>query len=182
MTPILEEIVSLSSEALKAEDQYLLDEIGKNPAYGPDRSGLLYLNNERYYQFVVAKHLFRMLKLKVEIERDLIDLVVLSNECAHKYYVAVEMKRWMSSTGNPEIPGIRDDIDKLKENNSEHSLMLIFSSNPVGSPLEENIRVLSEKIDRDIDPSRWHVSSFETVGINGVQNLFWVAGYEVPKC
>ncbi|MBS3798591.1 hypothetical protein [Pseudoalteromonas sp. BDTF-M6] len=181
MTPILKKIVSLSGEALNAEDQYLLDAIGNNQAYDVDRSGLLYINNERYYQFVVAKHLFKTLNRKVEIEKDLIDLVVLSNECTPKYYVAVEMKRWMSSTGNPEIPGIRNDFDKLKGSNSEHGLMLIFSSNPIESSLGENIRILSERIDRDVDPNGWFIESFETVGINGIKNVFWVAGYEVPK-
>jgi hypothetical protein len=186
MTPILKKIVHLSSDALKIEDQHLLDVMGNNPAYDADRNGILYINNERFYQFMVARHLFKTLNLKVEIECKTIDLVVRSNECAKEYYVAVEMKRWMSSTGNAEISGIRTDIDKLREGNnkneSEHGLMLIFSSNPVEVSLDENIRMLSERIGRDINPDNWVIDSFETVGINGVKNLFWVAGYEVTKC
>ncbi|WNO11287.1 hypothetical protein [Teredinibacter sp. KSP-S5-2] len=179
MEDILEKIVKLSCEALREEDAYLRDCLSGNPAYSADKNGLLSINNERYYQFVIARHLFKVLPKRIALESSRIDLVVLSDEDPNKYDVVVEMKRWMSSTGNTEIPGIRDDFEKLSKSKADHTVMLVFSSNPSNTPIDENLDFLSKKIDRNVIPSRWKYDQFETIGINGVDNTFWVAGYEV---
>jgi len=179
MTPLLREIIKLSAEALRDEDDYLNKALSNNPAYATDRSGILSINNERYYQFVIAKYLYKHLRKPIRLEDNQIDLVIYPDDTSYKYEVAVEMKRWMSSTGNSEIKGIQKDFDKLSRCDCKKGLMLIFSSNPKHVPTQENISVLSSKIDKNIDHKLWYVQEFDTVGYSGSENTFWVAGYEV---
>jgi hypothetical protein len=120
--------------------------------------------------------------MRIALESNLIDLVVYSERNNNDYEVAVEMKRWMSSTGNPEIHGIREDFTKLEKTSAKHGLMLIFSSAPKLVSNENNIAYLSSKLNKNVDPNRWITKSFETIGINGAQNMFYVSGYEVEKC
>ncbi|ADJ29618.1 hypothetical protein [Nitrosococcus watsonii] len=41
------------------------------------------------------------------------------------------MKRWMSPCGEQEIPGILQDLDKLRFSNAENALMINISGQPV---------------------------------------------------
>lgn len=179
MTPYLEKLIKLAAKALEEEDLYLRGALTNNQAYSSDKNGLLSINNERYYQFVIARYLFKHFSRKIALESNFIDLVVFSEHDHATYGIAIEMKRWMSSTGNTEISGIQKDIDKLKVVTAEHRLMLVFSSNPKGVSVKGNLDYLSQKIDRNIDPTQWVFESFDTVGNDGKENEFWVAGYEV---
>lgn len=181
MAPILEKIIELTLNALKEEDLYLREALNQNSAYSTDRNGLLKINNERYYQFVIARYLFKYLNRKIGLESNYIDIVVFDEVDDTKYDVIIEMKRWMSSTGISEIGGITTDFVKLEKEDARLRLMLIFSSNPKSVSINENLIYLSEKIGRNIDPSKWEYASFDTVGINGNENVFWVAGYEVQQ-
>jgi hypothetical protein len=182
MNQVLEKLIVLSCEALHLEDEYLREALSSNSCYSSDKNGLLCINNERYYQFVIARHLYAQLNMPIALESNSIDLVVYSDRNCNEYEVAIEMKRWMSSTGNPEIHGIREDFTKLEKTSARHGLMLIFSSAPKSVSNKENIEYLSRKLNKNVDPSRWFTSSFETVGINGAENMFYVSGYEVEKC
>ena len=179
MEDALKTIVGMACNALREEDAYLRSCLSDNPAYSDDRNGILSINNERYYQFVIARYLFKHLQRRVALESDYIDLVIYSDDGSKQYEAIVEMKRWMSSTGNPEIPGIREDFEKLLKQPAAHRIMLIFSSNPVETPIVENIEFLSKKIDRGVKPDKWVVQDFDTLGIKGKSNKFWVAGYEL---
>ncbi|WP_444893687.1 hypothetical protein ACJJIE_04410 [Microbulbifer sp. TRSA001] len=178
MESLLKELVFLSCDALKEEDHYLRESLSNNQCYSCDKTGVLSINNERYYQFIIARYLFRHFSRRIQVEYDLIDLVVFREDLPSKVEVAVEMKRWMSSAGSPEIPGIRSDFDKLRKCDSLKTLVLIFSSNPKNVSIKGNIHYLSNKIDRDLDPDLWVYESFDTVGGNGAENVFWVAGYD----
>lgn len=111
-------------------------------AYKNKSGGLLRINNERYYQFIIAKGLIAEYEYPIEIEKNTYDLVVLDG---NRYKTVVEMKRWMSSTGKSEIDGIKVDINnKLLPSDSERALMLIFSANPSSISIQENVSWLSE--------------------------------------
>lgn len=181
MTPILKKIIELSCEALRLEDEYLRTALSNNECYSPDKNGLLSINNERYYQFVIGRYLYANLKMRIALESNLIDLVVFSDQANNDYEVAVEMKRWMSSTGNPEINGIREDFIKLEKTSAKYGLLMIFSSSPKSVCNEVNIKYLSNKLNKNVEPGSWMTKSFETVGINGTQNMFYVSGYQVEK-
>ncbi len=181
MSPILRNLISHSCDALKKEDEYLRSALAKNTRYTADKNGLLTINNERYYQFVIARHLYAHLDYRIALESNFIDLVVYSDVDDGSYEVAVEMKRWMSSTGNPEIPGIQKDFTKLEKTNAKRRLMLVFHSSPAHVSLDDNIAYLSKELDEKVDPELWVTESFGTVGIDGIDNRFYVSGYEVCK-
>lgn len=181
MNDLLKNIVALSSAALEAEDKYIRESLSANSAYPNNKAGILRINNERYYQFVIARHLFATLNRHIELEENFIDLVIHSTSSQEDYEVSVEMKRWMSATGNTEIKSIRDDFDKLKSHNSKHRLMLIFSANPSESSIENNIEYLSKKIDKNVNPMLWEVKHFNTYNSKNNESVFWVAGYEVSN-
>ncbi|WP_444912881.1 hypothetical protein [Microbulbifer sp. PAAF003] len=177
MDLILKDLISLSCKALQEEDQYLQESLSNNSCYSCDQAGILKINNERYYQFIIARYLFRYFARRIQVEYDLIDLVVFREDVPSEIEVVVEVKRWMSSTGSPEIPKIRSDFDKLSKCSPAKGLALIMSSNPKGVSIKDNIQYLSDGLDRNLDSDLWVYESFDTIGINGEENVFWVAGY-----
>ena len=91
----LKKIVTIAARFLKKEDDAILNSIKNNQiAYKNKSGGLLRINNERYYQFIIAKGLIAEYEYPIEIEKNTYDLVVL--DC-NRYKTVVEMKRWMSS-------------------------------------------------------------------------------------
>lgn len=178
MSEILELASELSFEALKAENQYLNSALVANPAFTKSESGLLSINNERYYQFVIARYLFKHLPYKTGLEHHSTDLVIFSKD-SERVEVAVEMKRWMSSTGNPEIPSIREDFERLRSHPAKHALMLIFTAHPEDVSIEENTRFITDKLGGDIKLENWNCRSFKTVGKDGNDSVFCVISYPV---
>ena len=178
MKDSLKGIVDIATLALRDEDEYLLGAVERNSqAYGQESGGLLRINNERYYQFVVARELISKYEFPIDIEKDTYDLVVYEGK---KYKTVVEMKRWMSSTGRTEVAGIKNDInEKLLLANSLSSLMLIYSANPPNVCIESNVRWLADKLGVDYNLEKWYWASFDTKNIEGNDVVFWVAGFEV---
>ncbi len=174
----LKKIVTIAARFLKKEDDAILNSIKNNQiAYKNKSGGLLRINNERYYQFIIAKGLIAEYEYPIEIEKNTYDLVVLDG---NRYKTVVEMKRWMSSTGKSEIDGIKVDINnKLLPSDSERALMLIFSANPSSISIQENVSWLSEKLNIKYDSNKWHVESFDTLSANGESTVFWIAGIEI---
>ena len=177
-------LIDTASKALEAEDRYLLGAVTANKqAFGDSTGGILRFNNERYYQFVIARALMSSFPFKTDLEVETHDLVFQHLERTTKWAV-VEIKRWMSATGESEIPGIRHDVDhKLKKADAEHRMMLIISANPTGKT-EKNLEFLSERLKSSVlpladYPDRWYFSKFETVDTEGKGVEFWVAGIEI---
>ena len=171
------ELVNTAGKALEIEDQHILDAVAKNrTAYDGESGGIIRFNNERFYQFVVAKALISTMPYRVGVEIDSHDLV-LKNPTTSEKFAVVEMKRWMTGVGNRELPKIRIDIhEKLPRAQSELKLMLVFSANPVGQMLE-NIEWLSEKL--VVSKDLWVTHCFSTFDQQGVPIEFWTAGYQV---
>lgn len=174
----LHSIVSLARDALKVEDTILQVAMGAKPAlYGANPGGLLKIRNERYYQFVIARHLIGAQDRRVAVEVDQHDLV-LFDASSRAYGIAIEMKRWMSYGGDSEIKGIKRDIsEKLCRSKANSGLMMIFSANEPGQT-QENIAYLSKELCVE-DASAWHVASFPTIDDASKAVEFWVAGLEV---
>lgn len=182
MNQLLKHVVDLSTEALEVEESALRLSMKYNPAYKDSSGGILSINNERYYQFSIAKYFYQRLPMKIGIEENYHDLVIYSQDEKNKYTCVIEMKRWMSGNGKAEIPGIQDDIKILRQADSDTGILLIFSSNPIDShSTDENINELTKLIDMSLEPTKWYFREFTTLVNNSQENIFWVAGYEVKR-
>ena len=140
-------LVKTAGLALELEDRYLLGSVAANrQAYPGENGGILRLNNERYYQFIVARSLVSSYPFAAEIEVDFHDLV-LRYPGDSKIFAAIEMKRWMTSNGYEELESIkRDVVEKLAIANSEKSFLIVFFANPVQNSVTDNLKWLSENI------------------------------------
>ena len=100
-------LVKTAGLALELEDRYLLGSVAANrQAYPGENGGILRLNNERYYQFIVARSLVSSYPFAAEIEVDFHDLV-LRYPGDSKIFAAIEMKRWMTSSTKQWFPCFR---------------------------------------------------------------------------
>lgn len=180
METLSQQLCRLAAEGLKLEDRILRKLARKNPSvYSPPekQAGILRFNNEHYYQFLVARHLVGTLPYRVEAEVNKQDLILLNTSSTHPL-ATVEMKRWMSASGEREINGIRQDMEgKLAASPATHRIMMVFSANPKTVDDLGNLRELARLLGDDA--SAWHQVSFETIGQSGESFSFWVATREV---
>lgn len=188
----LQELVSLAKEGLEKEDRAFRAGLANNLRCAGQHGGILRIINERYYQFVVARSFAERLPFIVQVEdchRDLTLSLPQSIDTQRPRYAVIEMKCWMSASGNRELKGISIDIEenlmndiKDKDISDEfralRGFMLIFSSNPPNQ-YKKQLNWLAEKL--HTDESDWYALKFDTENDKGEPIEFWVAGYEVLK-
>jgi hypothetical protein len=185
----LEEIVKVSCAALEEEDLFFRFGLDTNKKCPDQKGGILRIINERYYQFVLARHLSGVLPFIVKVEdcrRD-ITLVYPNGRSSNKRFAVLELKCWMSAAGERELPGIKIDINEnlkadicSKNNNgfnAEHGFMLVFSANHSDKDIDENLDYLAKSLGTNKDD--WKVCHFKTINRDGLDVVFWIAGYEV---
>lgn len=180
----LQQLIQIAGAALKAEDRLILSGIAANPTAYPDcNGGILRFDNERYYQFVIARALITStFRLAVTVETKYYDLVLHDSKNAAKHFAAIEMKRWPSENGVSEIKKIKKDMDKLRSCGAEHALMLIFSAQPKNAKdSKDHLEWLSEQlgVTAAADCSAGVIYPFDTRDKQGRASEFWVAGLEV---
>jgi len=181
MNDVLVRIVNIAASALESEDRFVLGCLRANRAAYPEGDGgILRINNERYYQFIITRALFSSFEYLVKPEVADHDLIAFYPS-SEKWFAVVEMKRWMSPKGKQELPAIRRDVIKLREETRANlRLMLIFSANPEGST-KENIKWLCENLDTTqvLSEGDLYHRVFQTVGSDGQPLEFWVGAFEV---
>ena len=170
----LQNIVNIAGQALMEEDAYLAGCLARRkprPYTGDHPPGMLWRTREVFYQFLTYRKLLLCFPKLVDVERDsLFDFVIYSETGALE--AVGEMKRWMTTTGEPEVPLIQKDIDKIIRRNLP-GFVLIVSANPPGtthSNLVELARLLGQHEDRFATPFR-----FPSAGVAGECEMF-VAG------
>ena len=179
-------LVNIAGKALEAEDRVCLSAIAANQiAYPNGNGGILRINKEHHYQFIVARALTSSFHYPIEVEKNWHDLVVTYPGDPDRWFAIVEMKLWMSEGRTFEIPGINHDIDvKLATTKAEHNLMLIFSANPrEPGKTKKNLGSLAKQLELvpNEDPTIWESYIFPTIDKHGDEVEFWVAGYEVEQ-
>jgi len=180
MNAALKKLIQIAGAALEAEDRVLLGSIAANNlAYPNENGGILRMNNERYYQFIIARALVSSFLYPVEIEVNSHDLVLMDPNNNSKWFAVIEMKRWMSENGTQEIPSILSDIQKLRSTNAAHNMMMIFSANPKGSTAYQLKWLANELGFSSNNNQTWESYCFPTLDKNGNELEFWVAGYEL---
>jgi len=177
MDPLLVQLIDIAAKELEKENNIWLEAVSDNSAYKGEYGGLSRINNERYYQFVIARGLTENFPHRIGIEKeDNYDLVVYegsTNDCK----VIVEMKRWMTPTGEgKELERIKDDVVKLQSSKGKQTLLMIFSAdNP--DKTDGNIIFLTKKL--NLSDSNLHWKGFKSTDTEGKDITFWVAGYQI---
>ncbi len=141
---ILNQLVECAGKALRAEEQYLAQCVSK-PGGQTGPIGLMQNPNERYYQFVVWRGLLcdPAFRWRPMTERYGHDLAFYEGESERPVAFA-EIKGWWSDSGEPEIPGIKRDVEKL-EMRKVPGVMLIITCSDMGKT-EANLRWLAGKL------------------------------------
>lgn len=166
---MLAELIRVCGTAIEQEDRKIRDGVG-----GRDRGGILQLNNERYYQFLVWRAATSCWIAEVEYGLERYDLALLA-EGDHPLAV-IEMKRWMSESGYSELQRIADDLRKLQKATTVCKIMMIFSVNH----RPENVDFLTNKMRETVaELSEPILYQFDTANIMGKSETFWVSGWEV---
>lgn len=118
----LQDLVDIGGKALRQEDQFIRNAVLNRSRlqgwFGKrlGRFGIRRVENERFYQYLVWRALLKEFEFPVDLEREgNYDFVVWDGAESESGVVAVgEMKRWVSSSGKVELPGIVRDIQKIK--------------------------------------------------------------------
>lgn len=81
----------------------------------------------------------------------------------------IEMKRWMSTEGKTELPGIREDIEKLQGIKACNGLLLVISSNPAKSSIQSNLKFLADHLEKRSE--EFLLGQFPTYSAQGVEHI-----------
>lgn len=176
MSEILKSIVEISYEALKEEDAQIKSAMrGKTTIYSNCANGILHFNNEHFFQYAIAKRLALRLNEMIKTEVKHHDIVIGSNDSSSS--AVIEIKRWMSGTGNPELPKIDIDIQKLRESSlGKDKILLILSVNPIGDTKTNSIHLIDQL---NLHDNHSHICIFTTTNKLGETVEFWVLGIVV---
>lgn len=140
----LREMVKLIGTELKREDGLIREATINNVAYEQCRGqGITYLKIEHYYQFAAVRALLPTFRFRVKPEFKRFDLALFTRSSSEPIALG-EIKLWMSTTGEPEIPRILKDREKLSAAHCA-TFLLIFSANPQGKAAE-NLRSLIDRL------------------------------------
>jgi hypothetical protein len=166
--------------ALEAEDRLIL---GSGRLWNEVRKGgILRLNDERYYQSILSRAMLSRWSAAVEYHSRY-DLVLFDADDPETLYAVFELKRWMGSSGERELPGIGADIRKLQKATCPKSALVVFSSNKRGD-MKTNIEWLENewKSREDlVDIPRRYTYCFDTISPWVEPAEFWVGVWPI-KC
>ncbi len=77
MDPIFKRLIDIASAALEAEDRLFLDGVSANQKACPgEKGGILRIDKEKYYQFIVARALASSFPYPADVEVGYYDLVL----------------------------------------------------------------------------------------------------------
>lgn len=164
---VLSEVITRGGLALQAEDCSIRAAVRHRDEHG----GLVRLQNERFYQFIVWRAILPVWHAEVEREGSS-DLIVKKENESHYF----EMKKWMSATGNKEIPGMKSDVEKLKKCH-KCGYLIVFSANPAGQTAK-NLAYLQCSVS-GLEAAARETAIFDTEDQNGQPIQFWLAGWPI---
>ena len=166
MHKALEDVVVLGGLALQAEDCMI--RAARQPR--GEHGGLTAMENERHHQFIIWRAILPIWQAVLEREQST-DLILIRDSAKHHF----ELKNWRGSTGTAQLPSINADIRKLQARSSGY--LLITSVNPVDHT-DNNVAFLLNKVG-PLVVSEQKDFRFRTVGTDGIDRDFWIAGWPV---
>jgi hypothetical protein len=144
----LKVVCDCAYSALRTEDAALggrsIQKFGsETPAVSPE----IFCGNERFLQYIVGRAVYIDTDWAVKFEEDRHDVVVYLDSAENPRRLVVEIKVWRSSSGEPELAAISDDLTKLRAATvrGDAALSLIVTVQPSGQ-CKDNIKFLLEKL------------------------------------
>lgn len=168
ISSVLEEVITRGSLALQVEDCAIRAAV----RHRGERGGLVRLQNERFYQFIVWRAILPVWHAVVELGWR--DLIVDDGHDRHHF----EMKKWMTAAGETEIAGMKNDVAKLKAS-QKNGYLIVFSANPPEATDGSFAYLLS--MVGDLDSSAGKHAAFLTEDQDGRSTHFWVAGWPISR-
>jgi len=166
----LGELVNIGGVALEQEDRFIAGCVTVNPhLYGDENPcGLLRIVNERYYQFVISRALMSAYRYRVNIEEDRRDFV-LRDRSGGEWIATGEMKLWLSSRSETDLPSIRSDIAKLRNTPSRSGFLLVATAwRP--QEAETYLEILRTRLELTSSPATSQYR-FRTIGWRGNRDV-----------
>jgi hypothetical protein len=141
-------LVDCASRALKAENRYL-EGCFKARGWLDSEAGpgICENVNERYHQYVIWRELIRSFPWRARTERGRYDLAFYDGAESEPIAYA-EIKGWWSDSGEPELPGIMQDMKGKLGIAPVPGVMLILTRH-LAEDAEENFRWLAGKLGVD---------------------------------
>jgi hypothetical protein len=159
MGTVLEDVIKLGCLALQSEDLLLR----AASHYRDKKGGIIYLNNEKFHQYVIWRAIHPMMDAFLE-EQDRTDLIV-KKDGEHFF----ELKNWRTE----KAPDVSKEMEKLRKRKNGY-LIVTTIDKPIQSM--ENRRYL-EGHWKDVDPTGCVCASFATEDRAGEEVNFWMAGW-----
>jgi hypothetical protein len=172
---LLQKLTAIACDTLRDEDNLLRGSACNNASYINDKRGILLFNYERYFQCLIARNFLASFSHKINLEWNYHDLVLTSP--TENESIIIEMKRWMSGNGKPELPKMRYDIHKLRTSKLiGKKILMVFSVNPLKST-ESNLKSLLDELNVDIQNCAHQ--GFNTFNEKNIEVEFWVSSIAI---
>jgi hypothetical protein len=172
MPSMLENVIQLGGRALEVEDSLLSAASHRRNQKG----GLLRVELERYYQYIVWKSLLDTYDAQIECSREggyLIDLVIKEQETEHFF----EMKYWHEESS----VRVNSDIRRL-QSFSDGGNLLVFSANPKDQTDSAIKYLIGEApLPSFGEPTSCYRFPTENPGKTSTPFEFWFAGWHIPS-
>jgi hypothetical protein len=174
----LRSIVELTGKQLESEDKFISTAFKENPAYAKSDqpAGIMLINNERYWQYLTLRALLPSFPFEVRLEfGERFDIALFKDPNPSPVALG-EMKRWMSASGETEIPSIEGDIIKLS-GQACAQFLLIFTMSQVDDTDKQVKWLLGRLRSSDKPHSEQHFKSkYHDESHNLVDREFVVVG------
>ncbi|MEM2145954.1 MAG: hypothetical protein QW279_11380 [Candidatus Jordarchaeaceae archaeon] len=114
------------------------------------KGGLLRYKNERYLQYIIAKAIDVETSWIVNTEVEHHDVELVNYLDSFPRHIFIEIKKWLSSEGEEELPDIIEDLKKLaSKRNSETMVMQIVLTVQAKQEHDENLNFLLAQLGLD---------------------------------
>lgn len=174
-------LVQMAGTALENEDKNIRAAVNSNKkAYENEDGGILRIENESFYHYIVLRSLFRHYPFAVFTKQNTQDLILNHPGESQHPFAVVEMKHWIKTREASAVSDLKEDIEKLRAETAENKLMMLFVNNPK-QEIETNIELLSDKLSAtaEVKDDFWSSYRFSTVDREGKEMEFWIGGYQV---
>src|SRR5208337_2661625 len=127
---LVRELTLASRKALCDENDYLLTNYLKKHRKDDNvavNEGIARFNNERFFQYIIARHLVVAKGYLVNLEKQTFDMTLYRESARTSPVALCEIKRWMSEFGEREIPSIVSDLKKLRDSKQSNTFEIVIT-------------------------------------------------------
>ncbi|MCA7117841.1 MAG: hypothetical protein LGL72_00075 [Acidibrevibacterium sp.] len=178
--PFLKDFVYRAGAGLEQEDRNI---IGSSLIHN-QRGGLLRVQQERFWQYIIWKSVYSNWEIEVEkvFGDHQYDFAKIAQPGGN-YDCFFELKKWLSEYGEAEIQGICDDIVRLNLENLNNSVLILLANNRRGD-MNRQILWLVNRVNEicgfTLDEVRRESFCFNTISPNDHEHHeFWISAWPI---